>query len=176
MASVAGARVISARCALAKRTPIGTPRPSTTTIHLVPLPFRVNPTAAPPFLRARSSCPGRPGPKPASPGHPGRRGVSSRYAPRCHPPASGRARRQQVLGAPYRRGISCQRHPDRSTCRIPLSVVRSSAQGLPRRLRAGSRGATTAHWLSVNSACMVKPPLRVLDHSLKLSLAFWNSF
>src|SRR5581483_11681333 len=58
-ASVASANVTSAGEALSSRTPNGTPSPSASTIHFVPLPRLVLPTARPLFLRARSCRRGR---------------------------------------------------------------------------------------------------------------------
>ena len=55
--SVASASVTSAGEALSSRTPNGTPSPSPSTIHFVPLPRLVLPTASPPFSPGRSCRP-----------------------------------------------------------------------------------------------------------------------
>ena len=57
-ASVASASVTSPGEALSSRTPSGRPSPSTSTIHFVPLPRLVLPTAEPPFSLERSCRPG----------------------------------------------------------------------------------------------------------------------
>src|ERR1700679_529558 len=57
-ASVASARVTSPGEALSSRTPSGRPPPSTSTIHFVPLPRLVLPTAEPLFSLERSCRPG----------------------------------------------------------------------------------------------------------------------
>ena len=51
---VCSASFTSAGDAEARMLPRGTPWPSTTTIHFVPLPFLVFPTQAPPFLPVQS--------------------------------------------------------------------------------------------------------------------------
>jgi hypothetical protein len=56
-ASVASASVTSAGEALSSRTPSGRPSLSTSTIHFVPLPRLVLPTASPPFSPERSCSP-----------------------------------------------------------------------------------------------------------------------
>jgi len=77
---------------------------------------------------------------------------------RSHVPSASHCcnRRQQVAYAPYARGRSAQAHPVLSTYRMPLSVCRSLARGLPRpRRRFGSSGSITAHWSSVNSCLLI---------------------
>src|SRR5258707_11321297 len=61
-ASVTSASVASPGEALSSRTPSGRPWPSTSTIHFVPLPRVVFPTAAPPFSLGRSCRRERPRP------------------------------------------------------------------------------------------------------------------
>ena len=56
--SVASASVTSAGETRSSRTPSGTPSPSPNTIHFVPLPRLVLPTAAPPFSPEQSCRPG----------------------------------------------------------------------------------------------------------------------
>jgi hypothetical protein len=63
--------------------------------------------------------------------------------------------RQQVAGEPYSRGTSSQRHPVRSTYRIPLRVLRSSALGRPRGRRGGSSGSRSCHCSSVSSVALI---------------------
>lgn len=56
------------------------------------------------------------------------------------------SRSQQVAGAPYSRGMSCQRQPVFRTNRIPLIVFRSSTLERPRRFLRGNSG-----WISFQS-------------------------
>src|SRR6202044_3427419 len=69
-ASVASASVTSPGEALSSRTPSGRPPPSTSTIHFVPLPRLVLPTAEPPFWPERSCRPGKSLPTSADLRHP----------------------------------------------------------------------------------------------------------
>src|SRR5229473_6115404 len=69
-ASVASASVTSPGEALSSRTPSGRPSPSTSTIHFVPLPRLVLPTAEPLFLREQSCHLGRSRPTSADLLHP----------------------------------------------------------------------------------------------------------
>ena len=75
-----------------------------------------------------------------------------------HTPCSSHSckRRWQVEELPYRSGRSFQRAPERSTQRIPLRVVLSSALGLPRRLGGGRRGAMTSHCSSRRSSSIAQ--------------------
>jgi len=68
--SVASASVTSPGEALSSRTPSGTPSPSTNTIHFVPLPRLVLPTASPPFSQPRSCRPRTSRPSARVPLHP----------------------------------------------------------------------------------------------------------
>ena len=114
-ASVASARVTSAGEALPSRTPSGRPPPLTSTIHFVPLPHLLLPTAGPPFSPERSCRPGTSLPISAalrcrahpavlathSPTHPA--------LPTAQPRLAGRRRRTLIGQEPPRR-VSLQ-HP-----------------------------------------------------------------
>ena len=108
---VCSASRTSATCALSRWKPNGSPLPSTTSIHLVPLPFLVRPTCSPPSWRARTSRRGRPWTNRACPAGRGRRAPLARCAPRRLPLPQRLSRRHTVVGAPYSRGRSCQRQP-----------------------------------------------------------------
>ena len=77
-------------------------------------------------------------------------------APTLPAPPTPARRRWQVEELPYRSGRSFQRAPERSTQRIPLRVVLSSALGLPRRLGGGRRGAMTSHCSSRRSSSIAQ--------------------
>jgi hypothetical protein len=151
-ASVASANVTSCGDADAKRTPTGIPLPSARTIHFVPLPRLVFPTARPLFLPAklpskqvscqrsrprRSSCDSKV------------RHISSSAPGSSHPCK----RRQQVDPLGYCDGISRHRAPVRNTHKTPAKHARLSAQGRPRpsprRWSFGKSGSNFFHCLSV---------------------------
>src|ERR1700739_4117080 len=96
-ASVASASVTSPGEALSSRTPSGRPPPSTSTIHFVPLPRLVLPTAEPPFSPERSCRPETPLPTAAGLPHRALPAVLARH-PATHPAlptASAAASRSQ---------------------------------------------------------------------------------
>src|SRR5271169_1888510 len=88
-ASVASASVTSPGEALSSRTPSGRPPPSTSTVHFVPLPRLVLPTAEPLFSPERSYRPRTPPPTSEDLRHRGRpTKFASHQAKRLAPPTA----------------------------------------------------------------------------------------
>src|SRR5258708_20301554 len=112
-ASVASASVTSPGEALSSRTPSGRPSPSTSTIHFVPLPRLVFPTADPFFSRERSCRPG-----PSLP-------TSADLRHRAHPVAF--ARRRATHPALPTASTAASRSQAKGTCRARTSTPRPSA-------------------------------------------------
>jgi hypothetical protein len=169
VASVSSARVISATFAAFTSKPSGNPLPSVTTpprgTRLRALAPAGESDFRAPFWPGRSYPPGTRGSHRSSVVRPALAGASAISFPRCRPGPTapgGARRRQAVPGLPYRAGKSCQRKPLRSTNRMPLSVVRSSALGRPSRWGGGSKGASFSHWASIRSVgtAMPVPPRR----------------
>jgi len=82
-ASVVSASETSAGEALASCAPKGMPWPSTSTIHFVPFPRLVFPTASPPFWQPRSCRPGRSRPTATAGGGSTRPAAAARLRSRC---------------------------------------------------------------------------------------------
>src|SRR5258708_2083034 len=112
-ASVASASVTSPGEALSSRTPSGRPSPSTSTIHFVPLPRLVLPTAEPLFSLERSCRPGTSLPTSADLRH------------RAHPVAF--ARRRATHPALPTASTAASRSQAKGTCRARTSTPRPSA-------------------------------------------------
>lgn len=149
VSKVCSASRTSAWLALSRWKPRGSPLPSTTSIHLVPLPFFVRPTFSPPFF-AGANAPSRKAMDQSSAPRWSREASAARQM-RSHTPSSVQrlSRRQAVVGAPYSRGRSCQRQPVVSTKRMPSMVRRSSARGRPVRAGGGRKERMKSHCLSV---------------------------
>src|SRR5438105_471206 len=170
LSKAASAKVTSPGVADSNLLPRGTPWPSTTTIHFVPLPFLVFPTQAPLFF-AGAKLPSR------NDSLQSRRPFWSNSARNCrqilsHVPSSShrRRRRQHVLGLGYLSGRSFQRAPVRSIQRMPSSTSRSSAHGRPWLARSGSNGSILAHCLSERNTSRIRsfspiPPKKAPEKS-----------
>src|ERR1700722_11351401 len=126
-ASVASASVTSPGEALSSRTPSGRPPPSTSTIHFVPLPRLVLPTAEPLFSPERSCRLGTPLPTAAGLPH------------RARPAAL--ARRRATHPALPTASIAAGRSQAKDTCRAKSATPRRSAA--PTKCPPGRPGWTT---------------------------------
>jgi hypothetical protein len=136
VASVRSRSVTSCGDAESRCAPSGVPAPSTTTIHLVPLPRLVFPTAAPPFSPGRSCRRRNTRPSAACPCHGDRRGTPATTR------ATSRRLPNRAGGANTSPGSRIVRAP-RSTAR-PSRAPRESRRSISGRPRAGARPAATA--------------------------------
>src|SRR5271163_4556365 len=125
-ASVASASVTSPGEALSSRTPSGRPPPSTSTIHFVPLPRLVLPTAEPLFSPERNCRPESSPPTSAA---------LRRPAPRVAP-----ARRRAIRPAPPTASADASRWPATDTCRAEIATPLRSARSI--KCLPGSHGWT----------------------------------
>src|ERR1039458_2140318 len=112
-ASVASASVTSAGEALSSRTPSGRPPPSTSTIHFVPLPRLVLPTAEPPFWPERSCRPGTSLP------------TSTVLRRRAHPVTL--AKRPATRPALPTASTAASRSPEKDICQAGTATLHPSA-------------------------------------------------
>ena len=156
-ASVASASITSPGEVLSSRTPSGRPSPSTSTIHLVPLPRLVFPTAAPPFSLGRSCR--RERPRPISTVTFGAALTSNVCHAFSHTPSSSHCLscRQQVEGEGNLSGRNRHAAPVWRIHKMPSKQARLEAGGRPRRsgrcLSGGSKAPTTSYCSSVNGFC-----------------------